>query len=174
LLKKKILVKGLEKNMSTNLVEQKISGASDLAEDLMGTWRLLSYESLHHTGEMVIPYTDKPNGRLIYTKDGDFSIHFHHPDRPKYTSMDPIDAKADECHLNFLFYCSYFGKYELLEDEMAVIHHVEGASFPNWDGEDQKRFIEYDGKQLKLVTPEMIIRGDRVVGTLRWERLYQV
>ena len=54
---------------------------------------------------------------------------------------------------------------------MAVVHHVDGASFPNWDGKDLKRFIQYEDGKLKLVSPEFIVRGDQVVGTLVWARL---
>lgn len=144
--------------------------AQDIAEDLIGTWRLISYESLHDTGELVIPHSDKPKGSLIYTPSGDFAIHFHHPERPAFASADPVNATAEECHLNFFFYISYYGKYTFLDNEMAVLHHVNGSSFPNWDGDDLKRFIELKDNRLKLVSPEFVVRGDKVVGTLEWER----
>jgi hypothetical protein len=58
-------------------------------------------------------------------------------------------------------------------DERArtVTHHVEGATFPNWIGTDQRRTYELSGDRLTLSTPPMVRGGRRSTYVLVWERL---
>ena len=36
---------------------------------------------------------------------------------------------------------TYFGTYAVADAESSIAIHVEGSSFPNWNGTDQKRFV---------------------------------
>jgi hypothetical protein len=45
---------------------------------------------------------------------------------------------------------TYFGTYTVSEADSSIAIHVEGSSFPNWNGTDQKRFVLLVGDQLTL------------------------
>ena len=45
---------------------------------------------------------------------------------------------------------TYFGTYSINEADSNIATHVEGSSFPNWNGTDQKRFVSIAGDQLTL------------------------
>ena len=45
---------------------------------------------------------------------------------------------------------TYFGTYSISEADSSIAIHVEGGSFPNWNGTDQKRFVAIAGEQLTL------------------------
>jgi len=42
----------------------------------------------------------------------------------------------------------YFGRYTIDEAAKAFIFHLEGCSFPNWTGTDQKRSFSLAGDEL--------------------------
>jgi len=67
-------------------------------------------------------------------------------------------------------FVGYYGAYEVDEEQGTVTHHLEGSSFPNWVGTDQRRFFEFSGSRLTLSTPPIAFGGQDVTGVLIWER----
>jgi hypothetical protein len=53
------------------------------------------------------------------------------------------------------------------EKEKTLDFHVEGCTFPNWDGQDQKRFVTVTADELKLTVPAATIGGTNY---LVWKR----
>ena len=45
---------------------------------------------------------------------------------------------------------TYFGTYLWSEAESSIAIQVEGSSFPNWNGTDQKRLVAITGDLLTL------------------------
>jgi Lipocalin-like domain len=45
---------------------------------------------------------------------------------------------------------TYFGTYSASEADSSIAIHVEGSSFPNWSGTEQKRFVAIAGDLLTL------------------------
>ena len=45
---------------------------------------------------------------------------------------------------------TYFGTYSVSEADSSIAIHIEGSSFPNWNGVDQKRIVAIAGDQLTL------------------------
>jgi hypothetical protein len=48
---------------------------------------------------------------------------------------------------------TYFGTYTVSEADRTIAIHIDGSSFPNWNGVDQKRIVTITGDQLKLSAP---------------------
>ena len=48
---------------------------------------------------------------------------------------------------------TYFGTYTVSEADRTIAIYIEGSSFPNWNGADQKRIVTITGDQLKLIAP---------------------
>ena len=45
---------------------------------------------------------------------------------------------------------TYFGTYSASEADNSITIHVEGSTFPNWNGTDQKRLVTITGDRLTL------------------------
>jgi hypothetical protein len=53
-----------------------------------------------------------------------------------------------------------FGKYTVASNkEQTVNVHIEGSTFPNWDGQDQKRVMIVSGDELKITNPNATTGG---------------
>ena len=136
-------------------------------EDFIGAWRLVSVEtrkedeSLHRQG--------KRTGYLIYSGDGYMSVAFMKEGRTEFTSGDIRGGTVEEKIEAFNGYISYSGRFEV-EGE-RVIHCIEVSLFPNWIGERQERFYEFDGDQLTLSTPLQLVGGMSLTSHLVWEKV---
>jgi len=53
----------------------------------------------------------------------------------------------------------------------SVYHHIEVSLFPNWIGDKQERFFEFDGNRLTLSTPLQLVGGMMLSSHLVWERV---
>ena len=132
---------------------------------LIGSWRLVSYETTDAAGRTGRPYRDAV-GRISYDEHGNMAGQVMRPDRPH---VDGGEAQAPQARSAYLGYIAYFGTYDVAADGRSVVHHVEGALNPAWVGGDQVRRLRFDGERLVL-SAEMP-KGDGVVThVLTWER----
>jgi len=135
-------------------------------EDFIGTWRLVSVEtrkedgSLHRRGSRT--------GFIIYSADGYMSVAFMKEGRSEFASGDIRGGTIEEKVEALNGYISYSGKYAVEGD--SVFHHIEVSLFPNWIGEKQERFYEFDGKRLTLSTPLQLVGGTQLSSHLVWEK----
>jgi hypothetical protein len=76
-----------------------------------------------------------------------------------------------EVRAAFEGHVSYFGTYTIDRQKQTVTHHVRGASYPNWIGNDQLRYYKFDGTRLLLSTPPLVRGGQPFEYALIWERI---
>ena len=144
---------------------------ADSLPNLVGTWRLVSYEARASSGEARYPLGQHVIGQLFYDVDGNMSAHVTRIDRPTFASNDPGSGADAEVRAAFEGYVSYFGTYTVDPTAHTVTHHVRGASYPNWVGHDQIRYYRIDGPHLVLSTPSILDRGEALEYILTWERV---
>jgi hypothetical protein len=125
-----------------------------MKERLIGTWRLVSYETTESDPRRRRPYGDAA-GRLSYDAAGNMSGQVMRPDRAIEDSLG---------------YIAYFGTYDVAADGRSVVHHVQGALDPAWVGGDQLRQLRFEGERLVL-SAEVRKNGAIVTHVLTWERL---
>jgi lipocalin-like protein len=106
----------------------------------------------------------------MYDKSGRMSVHVTHSDRRPFESGDPFRVRPEELKDAFEKYFSYFGAYSVDENAGTVTHHVEGASYPNYVGTDQRRLFRWQGNRLVLSTPAEQAGGANVTYVATWER----
>ncbi|MGH9409619.1 MAG: lipocalin-like domain-containing protein [Vicinamibacterales bacterium] len=135
------------------------------APRLVGTWRLISYETDEGDGRRGRPYADAI-GRLQYDDRGNMAGQVMRPDRPR---VELGDGAAQQVRAAYLGYIAYFGTYELSSDGQRVTHHVDGALNPGWVGGDQVRTVRFEGERLVL-SADVAKGGRAVTHTLTWER----
>jgi len=149
------------------------AGPGAVAERFVGTWRLMSIEDRLSDGT-VVPATDfgtAPIGYLIYDTTGHMAAQIMRSDRPHFASATEEGGTPDEMKAAFLGYAAYFGTYTVHEKEGFVVHRVEGGLFPNYVGQDLKRFFTLSDGRLVLQPPPFQIGGKEVTRRLTWRRV---
>lgn len=136
-----------------------------IAARLVGTWRLLSYETDEQDGRRGKPFANAV-GRLQYDESGNMAGQVMRPDR---LPVELGEGGAQQVRAAYVGYIAYFGTYEVAPDGSTVTHHVEGALNPAWVGGDQVRSVRFDGERLVL-TAEVPKAGKMVTHVLTWER----
>jgi hypothetical protein len=114
-----------------------------LPNPFVGTWRLVSAETIAATGEVIHPFGDAATGYLIYSEDGHMATVIMQANRSNFATADLRAGSLEEKVAAFDTYASYFGKYEVRDHR--VIHRIEASLFPNWTGTDQERSFEFAG-----------------------------
>ena len=144
---------------------------ADSIPDFVGMWRLVCFEARTSSGEARYPLGQHVAGQLFYDARGNMSGHVMRVDRPAFASNDPGSGTDAEVRAAFEGHVSYFGTYTVDPIARTVIHHVRGASYPNWIGHDQIRYYRIDGPHLVLSTPPIVDRGEALEYILTWERM---
>ncbi|MDP2982054.1 MAG: lipocalin-like domain-containing protein [Candidatus Latescibacter sp.] len=140
-------------------------------DQLIGTWKLASLELRRPDGTATYPFGRNVIGMLMYDTGGNMSVQIISAERPAFASGDPMKGTPEEIKTTFEgMILTYFGRYEVIEEEGAVIHHIKGSAFPNWAGIDLKRPFVLSGDRLKLDIPSIILGGIILKGFLLWER----
>ena len=139
-------------------------------DQFVGNWKLVSFEFQHPDGRKTAPYGDKATGMISYDATGHMWVQIMRADRPLFASGDRYNGTQAEIRPAFEGYLGYWGRYTVDNTAHTVTHHITGCSFPNWVGQDQKRFFEFSGSRLILSTPLFLAGGDRVTGMIVWGR----
>lgn len=143
-------------------------------ENLLGVWKLVSYEFRLADGILLRPFGQGVQGMLIYDANGYMSLHVIDPERPRFTTEDWMSGTADEAKSALDGCMAYYGTFDVNERKGTIIHHVEGSSFPNWSGIDREQFYEFKDNHLILLTLPMTMSGEQLVGQLVWKRAGKV
>jgi hypothetical protein len=136
-----------------------------VSERLIGSWRLVSYQTLDGAGRRGEPYAAAV-GRLTYDDRGNMSGQVMRPDRAR---VEVGVGNAQSVRAAYIGYIAYFGSYEVAPDGATVVHHVEGALNPEWIGGTQVRKLKFDGDRLVL-SADVRKGADIVTHMLTWER----
>ena len=131
----------------------------------------MRYEAHTVSGEIRCPLGRHVVGQLFYDVRGNMSAHVTKIDRTSFASDDSGAGTDAEVRAAFEGHVSYFGTYTIDPSARTVIHHVRGASYPNWVGHDQIRYYRFDGPHLVLSSPPILDRGESLEYTLTWERI---
>lgn len=137
----------------------------------VGTWRIRSAEFQEADGAVSHPWGSDPIGIVVYDAGGNMTVQLMRRERPSFASGDLRQGTVEETAEALLGITTYFGTYEVDESRSRIVHHVEGSSFPNWEGADQARSYHFDGDLLTLRTPPLRVAGEDVAGVLVWQRL---
>jgi hypothetical protein len=137
-----------------------------VARQLIGVWRLVSFETRGPSDTVRQPFGPDAAGILIYTESGHMSGQLMRRGRPVFFSSTITGGSDVEISTAARGYVAYAGTYSVDEDESVVIHHVTLSLFPNLVGSDQRRLVTFDGEHLLLATPPE--NGRTMI--LRWER----
>jgi hypothetical protein len=124
--------------------------SQSLKGQLVGTWLLASWEQRKGDGTKVQRYGENPVGIAFFDSGGRYIITVMRSDRAKYASDALWQGTAEENKATADGTITYFGTYSVSEADSSIAIHIDGSSFPNWNGVDQKRIVAIAGDQLTL------------------------
>ena len=126
------------------------SGQQPLKEQLVGTWTLVSWEQKKSDGTKLERYGANPKGIAFFDVAGRYIITVMRSDRANYASNALWQGTAEENKATADGTITYFGTYSVSDGDRGIAIHIEGSSFPNWNGADQKRAVAITGDRLTL------------------------
>jgi len=132
-----------------------VAQQKSVKEHLVGTWIYVSSTSTRADGSK----TDNPNLKaiVIYTSDGHFAFVSVRDDLPKFANPDRARATAEEAKAVVAGSIAYFGTYSINETDKVLTANVEGSTYPNLIGTDQKRIItSLTSDELRFTNPRTL------------------
>jgi hypothetical protein len=135
---------------------------------LAGTWTLVAADVLHPDGSRSHDYGDAPKGLLLIDRAGHYSLQLYRADRPRFANPSKAKATAQEYRAAVMGASTHYGTLAVQQDKHQLVFHIEGASFPNWEGQEQTRAFELRGDTLSYRVPP---RPDGNVPLSVWRRI---
>ena len=139
-----------------------------LREQLVGTWKLVSYtERDHPSGPARYPHGPDAIGLIIYTADGYMSAQIMTQHRPLYDRPTPNGGTTEQAATGYL---AYSGPYTVDEATGDVQHDVTVSLLPNWLNQPQLRHSHLQADRLTLTAESPQPDGTTLLSTLKWVR----
>ena len=142
-----------------------------LAEQLVGTWRLVSREDRNAAGERRIDSSlgADPVAILVYDPAGNFAAQFMKRDRSSDEVAQARQATANNS-ASVNGYDAYFGTYTVHEATREVRQVLQGSLSPGDVGKVVTREMHVDGDTLTIELATTSGDGEPVTRTLIWDR----
>jgi len=139
-----------------------------LEKQIQGTWTLVSI-FVEKDGEKIDVFGAIPKGSMILTPNGRFSVIMMNGSLPKFAANNRIKGTTEENQAVVQGSLAWFGSYKIVSaKEYMVIFNIEGSTYPNWTGEEQKLVMTVTGDEMKVVNPAAAIGGK---GYPTWKRV---
>jgi hypothetical protein len=137
------------------------------APDLVGSWSLVSLTA-SRSGSEVDVLGRHPHGQLIFGSDGRYVLVGLRADLPKFAADNRLLGTADENQRIVQGNFAHFGTYTVDPVGQVIVFRIQNSTFPNWDGDVQRRPFTLEGDRLTYVTPGSFGYGaSKVV----WQRM---
>ncbi|HJP67942.1 MAG TPA: lipocalin-like domain-containing protein [Sphingomicrobium sp.] len=143
--------------------------AQDLAQALVGAWRLVSLETKEvQSGKVARPMGDQVAGAFVFTKGGHFSGMVFRGDRKA-----PEGPNATETERVALFnsLVAYHGTYRTEGDKLIM--KIANSHIQSWNGTERVLTIELNGTRLtgRSAPLRAASTGLEVIAENVWERV---
>jgi len=112
-----------------------------LKDQLVGTWIFVSAQDVKPDGTKIDPWGPNPKGVAMYDAKGRFTFMIMRSDLPKFASNNRAQATAEEGKAVAQGMIAFFGTYTVNEADKTLTTRIEGSSYPNLIGGEQKRVI---------------------------------
>ncbi|MCC2600592.1 lipocalin-like domain-containing protein [Sphingobacterium sp. FBM7-1] len=146
---------------------------TSIKNELIGTWKLLSYIEVPIEGDdSLFPMGKNPYGILMYSPDGFMAVQVSKEARLLYKSNDKMMATQEEMASSLQGYIAFCGRYKIDNKRAVVTYSIESSLFPNWNNQMQHRKIDFEGDILYLKSTEPILsNGIYVNSYMTWQRM---
>jgi hypothetical protein len=143
------------------------AAASPGPVSLAGTWTLVAADVIHPNGSRARDYGEAPKGLLMVDRVGHYSLQIFRSDRPRFAGAK-ANGSPDEYRAAVMGSSTHYGTLMVEPAKQQLVFHIEGASFPNWEGQVQRRTFELRDDTLSYRVPP---RPDGNVPVSVWRRI---
>jgi Lipocalin-like domain len=134
------------------------SALAQTAKDIVGTWKQVTNINIGADGRRSEPFGPNPNAIITFDANGRFVTVTTRPDVPKFASNNRMQGTAEENKAMVQGSIAYFGTYSVVDK--VIVEKVEGSTWPNWTGTDQRRpIISLMGDEMKVSVPAASLGG---------------
>jgi hypothetical protein len=148
-----------------------LATAATAAEpSLAGTWTLTAADRVKADGSRARDYGQHPKGRLIIDDEGRYSLQIFDGDRPRVASGDKRTATPEENAGAVLGSSTHYGTVAIDAAAHVLVFRIEGASFANWEGTEQRRKYQLSADSLSYQVPTPRPDGSIPISAWRRER----
>lgn len=151
------------------LSAQAISAERTPEMPLVGTWRLVSVDSVKSDGSRVALYGTNPTGLLMFDAHGRYASQIMRAERPRFASGKKNEGTPEEYRATAQGVNAHFGDYAVDRTGERIIFRIQRALFPNWEGTTQEREFTLRGDQLTYSVP-VPTSGDGAFDEVVWRR----
>ena len=137
---------------------------------LAGTWTLVAVDNIMPDGSRVQLYGANPKGMLVLDEAGRYSLQIVRGDRARFAQNDKSKATPEENRAAVMGGNTHFGSYRYDPAARTLTFQIAYASFPNWDGAEQKRPVVIDKDRLTYTVPAPS-SGAGATGEVVWQRM---
>ena len=127
-----------------------------LRQQIVGVWSLVSQSVEKLDGSRVERFGADPKGIAFFDQSGRFAMILMRSDLPKITSNNAMTATDAENKAIMQGSTAFFGSWSADEATGAMLNRIDSATYPNWDGTDQKRTVSMSGDEMKVCVPSQI------------------
>lgn len=133
-----------------------------------GIWALDFAEVQHPDGTRTHDYGNAPKGVMQVDHQGRYAIFIFDGTRPKFVANNKGQGTPDEIRAAMMGTSSHYGTVEVDPAKGTLTFHIEGSTFPNWEGTAQVRSYLLSGDRLSYKVPP---RPNGDVPLTGWKRL---
>jgi hypothetical protein len=142
--------------------------AAGFDTSLVGTWTLVAADVQHPDGSTTRDYGAAPKGLLLIDAQGHYSLQIYKAERPPFASGDKGKGTPDEYKAAVMGSSTHFGTISVDPIGGTLTFHIQSASFPNWEGGEQRRSYNLKGGELSY---RVTARPNGDVPISVWQRL---
>jgi hypothetical protein len=139
-----------------------------LKHQVVGAWTMVS-NVLDQDGKKTEPYGSDAKGSVILTNTGRVALIITRSDIPKFAVNNRTQGTPEENKAVVAGSIAYFGTYTVDEPGKTLVMKLEGSTFPNWTGTEQKRTLELSGDQMKFINQSPSMGAGLI--TVTWKRV---
>jgi hypothetical protein len=144
------------------------AGAQTLKKHIVGTWELVSAVNEVDGKKVGDLYGPNPLGQFMFDRNGHFSMFLvARQGRVKFASNNRTAGTPEENKAAVVGFMGEFGTYTINPDSKSITLHIVANSFPNWDGTQQRRDIQFSGDEMNLIVAVASTGTGRAVITVK-------
>jgi hypothetical protein len=134
------------------------SGA--IKDQLVGSWTLVSADTIRPDGSKTQNFGADPKGSIVFDGNGRFAAMLMSSERPNFVANNRAQGTDEENKATVQGSIAYFGTYSVDDADKTIGVRIEGGTFPNWQGQEQKRIISgLTTDELRLINPATSLGG---------------
>jgi hypothetical protein len=143
---------------------------ASISSQLIGTWRLVSYEEKLADGDVVNPYGDTPQGVAIFEPGGYVSVQIMKIPRVSFPAGYDR-ATVEQVKAVHEAYLAYYGTWAIDENQSALIEHIKASNQPYLNNQMTTQRYDFEAKRLNLRTV-LTDRGEEHSVVFVWEKMH--